>query len=258
MSRKKFESRFPSHQNALDIFVDTWAGQIETVYPGLTSGKVPLYTAADSRPAVAAQYLGLQPGSLHGMSVLELGPLEGAHTYQLARLGADLVLAIEANTDAYLKCLITKEILKIPRCEFALGNFVEYLKHSTAIFDLIFCCGVLYHMEDPFELIKLMTEHTDRIFLWTHYYDLERKDLPEKQEREVIRDGQKFNFFIHEYVDVQNVDYHGGLYPSSAWLTRADIHKIFEHFGFRFEIREQNVDNANGSWITATARRWAS
>ncbi len=37
------------------------------------------------------------------MNILELGPLEGAHTYQLR------ILAIEANAEAFLKCLVVKE-----------------------------------------------------------------------------------------------------------------------------------------------------
>ena len=38
-----------------------------------------------------------------GRRVLELGPLEGGHSYMLQRAGAARVLAIEANTRAFLK-----------------------------------------------------------------------------------------------------------------------------------------------------------
>ena len=48
-----------------------------------------------------------------GKTVLELGPLEGAHTYQLHQRGANIV-AVEASKQAYLKCLITKEIVGLP------------------------------------------------------------------------------------------------------------------------------------------------
>ncbi len=89
-------------QNAIDIFGDRWASKIEEVCPGQTSGPGP-YLGEDPRPSIAAQYLGFEPGSLQGMNILELGPLEGARTYQLAKLGADRILAIEANAEAFLK-----------------------------------------------------------------------------------------------------------------------------------------------------------
>lgn len=100
MLENKFERRFPTHQNAIDIFSDRWASKVEAVYPGLTSGPGP-YFNEDRRPSIAAQYLGFEPGSLQGMHILELGPLEGAHTYQLAKLRADRILAIEANAEAF-------------------------------------------------------------------------------------------------------------------------------------------------------------
>lgn len=79
--------------------------------------------------------MGLVPGSLDAMTILELGPLEGAHTYQLARLGAKHILAIEANSEAYLKCLVVKEILQIPRCRFLLGDCLIFLQAHHDPFD---------------------------------------------------------------------------------------------------------------------------
>ena len=54
--------------------------------------------------------------------MLELGPLEGAHTYMLDRAGASEVVAIEGNTRAFLKCLITKELLSMPSARFLVGT----------------------------------------------------------------------------------------------------------------------------------------
>ena len=164
---RKLERRMLSHQNAVDIFRGHWASKIEEVCPGLSSGIGP-YFNEDRRPLIAAQHLGFTPGSLHGMSLLDLGPLEGAHTYQLARFGVDRILAIEANAEAFLKCLIVKEILETPRCRFLLG--LKFLQESPDQFDMIFCSGILYPMENPFELVKAISRHTGRVFLWTHYY----------------------------------------------------------------------------------------
>src|SRR6187200_3094366 len=120
-SFRKFEHRGPSHQNAVDIFQGKWASDFSEVCPGLRAGQRQLFTL-DSRPRNAARLLGVN-GRLDGMRVLELGPLEGAHTYQLEKLGAARVLAVEANAEAFLKCLITKEIADLRVAKFMHGDF---------------------------------------------------------------------------------------------------------------------------------------
>ncbi len=59
------------------------------------------------------------PGGYVGRDVLELGPLEGGHTYLLDRMGVKSVTAVEASSRAYLKCLIAKETFGMsPRARF--------------------------------------------------------------------------------------------------------------------------------------------
>jgi len=101
--------------------------------------------------------------------VLELGPLEGAQTYLLERAGAH-VTAIEANKRNYLKCLITKEVMGMRNARFLLGNFLPWLETSNHKFDVIWASGVLYHMTEPLRLLRAIAAHTDRVFIWTHYF----------------------------------------------------------------------------------------
>jgi 2-polyprenyl-3-methyl-5-hydroxy-6-metoxy-1,4-benzoquinol methylase len=252
MLEKKFEGRFPTHQNAIDIFGDRWASNIGEVYPGLTSGPGP-YFSVDRRPSIAAQYLGFEPGSLEGMNILELGPLEGAHTYQLAKLGADRILAIEANAEAFLKCLVVKEILRTPRCRFLLGDCLKFLQESRGQFDMIFCSGVLYHMANPFELIKAISRHTGRVFLWTHYYDPDIPLEPARSPKVVICDGLELTFYEQAYGDPDYGKFWGGNAPTASWLSREAIEQCFRHFGYDLSVHEDNRATQAGHHITATA-----
>src|SRR2546421_7977955 len=102
----KFEQRPPDHRNAIELFAGRWATDL-SMNPAWRGGTFDFLN--DPRPAQAARYLGSGSERLDGMSVLELGPLEAAHTCQLERLGAERILAIEANSEAYLKCLIMKQ-----------------------------------------------------------------------------------------------------------------------------------------------------
>ena len=255
MFDKKFETRLPSAQNAIDIFADHWASKIESVYPGVKSGAAPMYSQEDQRPSLAAQHLGSAPMSLQGMSVLELGPLEAAHTYQLAKLGADSVLAIEANVEAYMKCLIVKEILEIPRSRFLLGDCLAFLKETNQQFDLIFCSGILYHMEDPFELIEAISMRTNRVFVWTHYYDETVALDPARFAREAHRGGMKLKYWVLDYGDPAYGKFWGGIKRTSAWMERDDIVRCFEHFGYRFKIHDDVKVHVGGPNIYATAIR---
>ena len=247
-----FEQRSPADQNAIDIFRGRWAGMIEEVHPGVVSGQMRLFSVEDNRPILAAQNLGYVPGSLQGMRVLELGPLEGAHTYQLSGLGAESVLAIEASSEAYLKCLIVKELLGIPRCRFLFGDCTKYLNSTPGPFDMIFCSGILYHMQDPFELIQAISKNTDRVFIYTHYYNSLAPFETVRKEYAVVRDNLNLTYYERDYGDKNSGHFLGGNKPTAAWLSREDIERIFLHFGFDLAIHE---DNAQFSWIKATAKR---
>jgi hypothetical protein len=89
----KFEQRAPNPQNALDIVQGSWASDLSEVVSGTVSGRSRLLID-DPRPGYAMKQFG---GSAKGLRILELGPLEGGHTYQLEKLGAADLIAIEAN-----------------------------------------------------------------------------------------------------------------------------------------------------------------
>ncbi len=109
----------PSAQNA----VDAVPGWVTALPPeaGAHAGSIPLF--ADERIAWAIA----QAGGVAGKRVLELGPLDGGHTVMLTRAGAQ-VDAVEANRLAYLRCLVTKELLGLTTARFHLGDFVAFLE----------------------------------------------------------------------------------------------------------------------------------
>jgi len=184
--------------------------------------------------------------------------MEGSHTYQLSKLGAESVLAIEANSVAYLRCLVMKEILQPANCRFLLGDFLSFLQQNQTKFDLVFCSGVLYHMEDPFSLIEAITKRTNRVFLWTHYFDPDDPKGPTCRPRGLTRGGLELTYYQHTYgLDPQASPYWGGIAPSPSWLWRDDIVRIFEHFGFTIEIIDDKRDTDAGHHITAVAIRGA-
>src|SRR5689334_9292375 len=121
----------PSAQTALDIFRGEWLSILPPPLDQATGGASALF--ADLRLDWALRRI----GGVQQRSILELGPLEGGHTYMLDGGGARSVVAIEANTRAYLKCLVVKEVLGIGSGRFLCGDFMEYLRARPERFD--FC-----------------------------------------------------------------------------------------------------------------------
>ncbi len=92
MEFKKFVPDYPSNENAIDIFSGHWVTSPEGAG---AADRLRAVFESDIRPALACQAFGLN-GRLEDMDILELGPLEGGHTFMLERAGAK-VTAIEGT-----------------------------------------------------------------------------------------------------------------------------------------------------------------
>jgi Protein of unknown function (DUF1698) len=253
----RYVTSLPSDQNALDIFKGEWWSQLPQQFAHLQAGQIRVFE--DPRVHWALSQL----GNVSGQTVLELGPLEGAHTYMLERAGFGSILSIEANPRAYLKCLIIKEIVGLSRTHFLCGDFLEYLRDSPAPVDAVFASGVLYHMINPVELIALLSKIAGRLFLWTHYYD--RGMI--SQNRKVagrFKPGHRSEYagfqhqlFRYDYGgSFRLARFCGGSRPYAHWMLREEIIACVKHFGFG-EIRTsfEEPDHPNGPAFALIALR---
>jgi hypothetical protein len=115
-------SSAPSPQNALNIFEGEWSSALPEPFSYLKAGTSQLFN--DKR----IDWLADEIGGVANKSILELGPLEGGHTYMLEKLNASSIVAIESNTHAFLKSLIVKELFELKRARFLCGDFIAFLR----------------------------------------------------------------------------------------------------------------------------------
>jgi hypothetical protein len=247
----------PDWQNALDIFRGEWASRLPGAWGALEAGEIPLFE--DTRVQWAIDQL----GGVTDKTVLELGALEGGHTYMLEQRGAASIVAIEANTRAYLRCLIVKELMELRRARFLCGDFVQYLRTGPGPFDFCLASGVLYHMTDPVELLRLVGLATPRVYLWTHYYD---EDLVRRNPALVGKFTERsraeragFAHTLHRY-DYQAAarvpGFCGGPAPSSHWMTRDDILGCLRHLGWTdIRVGFEMPDHPHGPCFAIVATR---
>ena len=153
-----YSSAVPSAQNSFDMFKNTWS----TKMPGIeTHGVGELMNDARIHWLTANVCV----DNLH---ILELGPLEGAHTFMLEKAGGN-VSAIEGNYGAFLRCLVVKNHFDL-KAKFMLGDF-SLCEFRQNAYDLIVASGVLYHMKDPIALLRKISVASGKLFLWTHYFE---------------------------------------------------------------------------------------
>lgn len=241
-----FEHKAASDQNGIDL-VSGWQSRLPI--PGITSGPHDLYN--DGR----ITWLIEQIGSIEGMNILELGPLDGGHTYRLDKHGAGTVLAIEANKQSFLRCVIAKNILGMPAAKFMLGDFRQWLSTAPGQYDLIVASGVLYHMQNPIELLELMAAKTNRIYLWTHHFcddemppgDIRRGAFIGEPITSEWR-GQNIRLWKRQYhMPFMTTEFCGGMENDHIWMDRDDIVLVLRTLGFTtVHIGHPNPDGQNG------------
>lgn len=250
----------PTPQTAVALFEGQWSSVLPPPLQGLSGGSAALFE--DPRITWGVQQL----GGVEKLRVIELGPLEGGHTYMLDRLGAEDVTAIEANRDAFLRCLVVKELLSIQHARFLYGDFMAYLRHAARNamrWDLCLAVGVLYHQQDPVELLELATTVSDRLLLWTHYYDAEviarRSDAATRFPSATVTTSAGFvhTRYRHEYGPALGWGgFCGGLAAWASWMDREGLFGALDHFGFEVVgVTDDDPDHPNGPALSIAARR---
>ena len=241
-----YETRCPSPVTATDIFGKSWKSRLPIPGHEGLGGDASLFE--DFRPAWFDRVL---PGGVAGRSVLELGPFEAYQTYLLERLGAGPITSIEGNSFNFLKCVLLKNELGLA-AKFLFGDFLKHLRASEGRYGACWASGVLYHQVRPLELLDAITEHTDALFLWTHYYDRSMiLDAPPEQQRlfqpdrhETIGWGDyECPHFVRSY-GIENYEtsipdyWEGGSAPFACWLKKDDIVGYLRTKGLRHVVWE--------------------
>lgn len=240
---------YPSRQNILDIFSDEWASKMPSKSHLVTE---PGFADLFEDPRIS--WLSEVFGSIEGKKLLELGPLEGGHSYMLNKMGAAKVDAIESNTRAFLKCLCVKEIFDLQNVNFMLGDFNAFLEETNKRYELIIASGVLYHMSDPIKLLRMIAKVTDKVMIWTHYYDesiiSSNKGLAKKfaNSYKFSSDGIPMEWVEQSYQEALDWQgFCGGSKPTSKWLTRQSILNLLDSLGFAdMSIGFENPNHPNG------------
>lgn len=96
----------------------------------------------------------LYPQGFGDLRIADLGCLEGGYAVEFARLGFGEALGIEIRPANFANCMFVKERVDLPNLRFVNDDVWNLAEHG--VFDVIFCSGILYHLETPKRFIELM------------------------------------------------------------------------------------------------------
>lgn len=177
--------------------------------------------------------------------LIDLGCLEGGVSFEMARDGFD-VLGVEGRRANYDKCQLIEDYYQLPNLRFLHLDVKELSPRSHGLFDAVVCCGLLYHLDDPFAFLHKLSSVTHEksvIFLDTHV-------APSAQilDHCVFRDSlSDFEELLHEgrvypgrwYAEYPQAGYSHNPWASvsnyrSFWPTQAALIAALDDAGFRF------------------------
>jgi len=83
-------------------------------------------------------------------TVLEIGPFNGAHTQVIKSHNPKKITLVELEKNALI--VLRNDFLD---CEIIEDDIFNYLNNPNK-FDVVVCCGVLYHLHSPLYLLELI------------------------------------------------------------------------------------------------------
>ena len=180
-------------------------------------------------------------------TILELGSLEGAQSFILAQhTGVEQVVALEGREFNLRKARFVQELLQIRNVEFLHANLESADLAAFGKFDAIFCCGLLDHLPEPWQLLKQFSAVAPAAFIWTHYAaENEAQDLPNGVRGKIH----------HEAGPDEPLS---GLSPTATWLPLPSILRELRDGGYNVtEVIHDDPGHPNGPAVSIGARRTA-
>lgn len=178
-------------------------------------------------------------------AILELGSLEGAHSFILAEhRGVERVLAVEGREMNLRKARFVQELLQIRHVEFVQANLEETDLAAFGKFDAVFCCGLLYHLPAPWKLLEQFPAIAPALFIWTHYAaEAEARDIGNGLRGKIHHEGGEAEPL-------------SGMSPTATWLTLESLLSVLKASGYaKTEVIHDDPTHDNGPAVSIGARR---
>ena len=111
----------------------------------------------------------LFPSGFEGLTLVDLGCLEGGMTLEFARLGFD-ALGIEVRESNYACCRYLLDHAGEMRGRLRFERDDAWNLEKYGRFDVVFCGGLLYHLDEPRRYLDILAAATRKVLILnTHF-----------------------------------------------------------------------------------------
>jgi hypothetical protein len=170
-------------------------------------------------------------------SVVELGSFEGAHSALLAaEPGVERLVCLEGRAENIRRARVALDVLGLmDRVQVEQVDLEDADLAPYGSFDAAFCSGLLYHLSQPWLLLRELRGHVGSLFLDTHVSPTDH----------IVLAGYRGTL----YRELGLEDTQSGLQGFSFWPTADALETMLEDAGFRSTHRRDWPDAANGPRI---------
>ena len=175
---------------------------------------------------------------LKDKTVLEVGCFEGAHTLSFLEY-TDKVTAIDVRPSNVINTLMRLSVMG-KKANVFVAN-VEDLNKQLNCYDVLFHCGVLYHLVDPVSHMKNLKGMAKYILLDTHIASEDQSTTEEEFDGKVYE--------VMKYSEGSWADPFSGKDSHASWLTEECLREVIEDSGYSICEEWEKRKERNGTRI---------
>jgi SAM-dependent methyltransferase len=171
------------------------------------------------------------PSGVAGKRIVDLGCLEGGYAVSFAREGLR-TLGIEIRQSNIDNCLRVKQATNLANLEFVRDDVRNLEKYGQ--FNAIFCCGILYHLDEPRKFLEQMNRVCEQVLIVDTHVAAERPNQKFSVSKVTQHEGLTGRWFA-EFA--RDSDRHADKWSSwdnakSFWPMKRDLIEALRQVGF--------------------------
>jgi SAM-dependent methyltransferase len=154
------------------------------------------------------------------------------------------VLGIEVREANIAACNYVKSKINLPNLEFVKDNALNIARHG--IFDVVFCCGLLYHLDRPKNFLETLSAVTTKLMILQTHFSTNainiRSRLPTLLQKILakvkVKNRQTDKFILSQFSANEGL--------VGRWYTEFPNDKLFSK---RETAKWSSWDNRRSFWI---------
>lgn len=182
-------------------------------------------------------------GPKNHLRLADLGCLEGGYSVAFARMGFS-VLGVEVREANIAACNYVKDNTYLPNLTFVQDDAWNIAKYGS--FDVMFCSGLLYHLDQPKSFLKLLSSITSKILIMPTHFSTEEPSkhfhLSELQENEGLP-GRWYTEFADDtqFENRENARWSSWDNHKSFWIKREALIQAIKDVGFDIVMEQYDT-----------------